>query len=46
MNAVPSTMPYLNEVYPVRWKGHITCVCCPIRVDDETASGLAISVFH
>jgi len=34
MNTATTTKAYLNEGCPLLWKGRITGVCCPMRVDE------------
>ena len=38
MNLAPSIKSCPNEGCPLRWKEHLTGVCCPMRVDEETVA--------
>ncbi len=40
MNPAPSTKSCVNEDHLVRWEVHLTGVCCPMRVDEETVAYL------
>ena len=38
MNHSAAFKSCLNKGYAMQWKGYITGVCCPMRVDEETVA--------